>query len=80
MIPTYVIGASGKNITCLDCGLTSRHPEDVRRRYCRHCRQFHADKEKKAQPWELTFESPTLGAGDPFFDLVLTAGDRQEAS
>jgi hypothetical protein len=66
MIPTYVIGDQGKNITCPDCGLTNWTPEDVRRPYCSHCREFHDDKEKKARPWELTFESPALG--DPFFD------------
>jgi hypothetical protein len=60
IIPTYVIGGYGRNILCLDCGLTSWHPEDVRQRYCPDCREFHADKEMKARP-----ENP---APDPFGD------------
>ena len=66
IIPTYAIGASGKNITCLDCGLISWNPEDVRQRYCVYCREFHDDKEIKAQPRELSFESSALG--NPFSD------------
>ena len=34
--------ADGKAIKCLTCGLTSYHPEDVRRKYCGHCHKFHA--------------------------------------
>jgi hypothetical protein len=60
MIPTYVIGGYGRNITCLDCGLTSWHPEEVRQRYCHFCREFHDDKEKKARPGNP--------AQDPFGD------------
>jgi hypothetical protein len=41
MIPTYVIGGYGRNITCLDCGLTSWNQNDVRERYCPVCREFH---------------------------------------
>jgi hypothetical protein len=47
MIPTYVIGAYGKCITCLDCGLTSWNPNDVAERYCGGCHEFHDDKETK---------------------------------
>ena len=63
MIPTYVIGGDGKNILCLDCGLTSWHPEDVRRRYCPVCRELHDDKEKRAS--ERSAGDP---ARDPFAD------------
>jgi hypothetical protein len=65
MIPTYVIGGYGRNITCLDCGLTSWHPEDVRERYCPVCREFHDDKEKKARTRERSAGNP---AQDPFSD------------
>ena len=61
IIPTYVIGGYGRNITCLDCGLTSWHPEDVRRRYCHFCAEFHDDKDRKAR----SVENPAL---DPFSD------------
>jgi hypothetical protein len=32
-------------ITCLDCGFTSYHPQDVIHRYCPRCRVFHDDVE-----------------------------------
>ena len=65
IIPTYVIGAYGKNITCLDCGNTSWNPYDVIRRYCGVCREFHDDKEMKARTHERSAESL---AQDPFAD------------
>jgi hypothetical protein len=58
IIPTYVIGGYGRCITCLDCGLSSCHPEDVRQRYCHRCPEFHDDKEKKARTHERSAESP----------------------
>jgi hypothetical protein len=39
---TYRISADGKSITCLRCGLTSWHPEDVRQVFCGNCHIFHA--------------------------------------
>jgi hypothetical protein len=39
--PTYRIAADGKSITCLRCGLTSWHSEDVRQVYCGNCHIFH---------------------------------------
>jgi len=45
MIPTYVIGGYGRNITCLECGRTSWHPQDIENLYCGGCHEFHADKE-----------------------------------
>lgn len=30
-----------RNITCLVCGMTSYHPEDIRQEYCGGCHQFH---------------------------------------
>jgi hypothetical protein len=38
---TYRISADGKSITCLRCGLTSWHPEDVRQVFCGNCHIFH---------------------------------------
>jgi ribosomal protein L37E len=38
---TYRISGDGKSITCLRCGLTSWHPEDVRQVYCGNCHRFH---------------------------------------
>jgi hypothetical protein len=38
---TYRVSADGKSITCLRCGLTSWHPEDVRQVYCGNCHRFH---------------------------------------
>jgi hypothetical protein len=67
MILTYVIGGDGKNILCLDCGLTSWNENDVRSRYCPVCREFHDDKEMKAGgPPELSDENPAQG--DSFSD------------
>lgn len=31
----------GRTITCLKCGFTSYHPQDVLNRYCGQCGQFH---------------------------------------
>lgn len=31
-------------ITCLRCGRTSYHPQDVQQRYCGACRRFHDEK------------------------------------
>lgn len=49
MILTYSIGANGKNILCLDCGMTSWNLNDVRLRYCGNCHEFHDNKEMMAQ-------------------------------
>jgi hypothetical protein len=38
---TYRIADNGKAITCLRCGLTSWHPEDVRQLFCGNCHIFH---------------------------------------
>ena len=38
---TYRISDDGKSITCLRCGFTSWHPEDVRQLYCGYCHKFH---------------------------------------
>lgn len=43
MKQTYIIVRDGKAITCLLCGLTSYHPDDVKNRYCGHCHIFHDD-------------------------------------
>lgn len=43
VLPTYALGEDGASITCLGCGMTSHHPEDVARRYCGHCHVFHRD-------------------------------------
>lgn len=32
---------NGNSITCLMCGATSYHPEDIRNRYCGRCHVFH---------------------------------------
>jgi len=40
---TYLLNDGG-SITCLICGLTSHHPEDVRQRYCGRCHCFHDDR------------------------------------
>jgi hypothetical protein len=69
MIPTYVIayviGGNGKDITCLDCGLTSGNGNDSER-YSSDCHKFPDEKEKEASlSPELFAESPVL---DPFFD------------
>jgi hypothetical protein len=39
--PTYRVSADRRSITCLRCGLTSWHPEDVRQVYCGNCHRFH---------------------------------------
>ena len=64
-IPTYVIGGYGRSITCLDCALISWHPEDVKRRYCDFCVEFHEEKKKKARNQERSAESPVP---NPFSD------------
>lgn len=43
---TYAINredGGGRSITCLRCGTTSHHPEDVAHKYCGHCHVFHAE-------------------------------------
>jgi hypothetical protein len=39
----YRIDWGKQTITCLTCGRTSAHPEDVRNRYCGHCHRFHRE-------------------------------------
>ena len=41
IVVTYRIASDGRSITCLVCGRTSWHPEDVRQLYCGYCHQFH---------------------------------------
>jgi hypothetical protein len=69
MTPTYVIanviGGNGKDITCLDCGLTRGKGNDSGR-YSSDSHESHDEKEKEASlSPELFAESPPL---DPFFD------------
>jgi len=47
MSKTYEILEGGTGIVCLVCGMPSYNPEDVRRRFCGHCRAFHDDLEKQ---------------------------------
>lgn len=42
-ISTYRIEQRGAAITCLRCGSTSLHPDDVDNRYCAKCGIFHDD-------------------------------------
>jgi hypothetical protein len=49
MPSTYEIGATGENITCLDCGFTSWNENDVRERYCGNCHEFHGIKQMAAE-------------------------------
>lgn len=47
MTITYQLGidtAGQLYIQCLDCGLLSFHPEDIRQKYCGNCHAFHGDK------------------------------------
>jgi len=44
---TYRIEQQGAAITCLRCGVTSHHPEDVKNRYCGRCHVFHEDIPKE---------------------------------
>ena len=41
--PTFTL-PDGRSITCLLCGWTSYHLEDVAHRYCGHCHIFHDDE------------------------------------
>lgn len=38
----YLEVENGKAIMCLKCGLVSHNPNDVERRYCGACKEFHA--------------------------------------
>ena len=58
MIPTYSIGANGRNIVCLDCGMTSWNINDVKMRYCGNCHEFHDNKELKARVHEHFDKTP----------------------
>lgn len=42
---TYLIreGHDTRSITCLHCGLTSYHPQDMENKYCGKCHIFHDD-------------------------------------
>lgn len=44
---TYLIHP--ESITCLLCGRTSYHPDDVKHKYCGHCHIFHEDLEQETQ-------------------------------
>ncbi len=37
----YTLGPDGKSITCATCRRTSWNENDVKLRYCGHCRRFH---------------------------------------
>ncbi len=50
---TYAVGAGGRSILCLRCGLRSHHPDDVRHLFCGKC-GFH---DIQAQALET---SPTM--------------------
>jgi hypothetical protein len=39
--PTYEITDDGRAIKCLKCNRTSWHPDDVKKRYCGCCHEFH---------------------------------------
>lgn len=41
--PTFELSFDGKAITCLRCGMTSGHPQDVEHHYCGKCHIFHDD-------------------------------------
>ena len=45
MTRTHEISADGRSIKCLDCGMTSFNPNDVRWRYCGNCHEFHEIKQ-----------------------------------
>ena len=34
-------------IKCLDCGMTSYHPDDIKNIYCGNCHKFHSMKQFK---------------------------------
>jgi len=63
-------------IKCLQCGMTSYHPEDVRHHYCGNCHVFHDDLERHVRfgiPYAIDSEmslSPellkALGVPDDF--------------
>lgn len=39
-VPTQPAPAGEPSHTCVHCGATSRHPDDVRERYCARCHHF----------------------------------------
>jgi len=40
VIPPYLILKSGQSIMCLSCGMESHSPDDVRHRFCGHCKRY----------------------------------------
>ena len=38
---TYKISEDGRSIKCFRCSMTSHHPEDVKRKYCGKCHEYH---------------------------------------
>lgn len=38
---TCTLAADSGSITCLVCGASSSHPQDISERYCPRCHQFH---------------------------------------
>jgi hypothetical protein len=58
MITTYITLANDQAILCLDCGLISFNPNDVRERYCGNCHEFHDAKEVKARVREHFASTP----------------------
>ncbi len=62
-IARYSIGTDApESITCPVCDGESHHPEDIRNRYCPHCRQFH---DIMLQAAELAERPTSYLAGDP---------------
>ena len=65
----YQISDDGRTITCLRCGLTSHNSQDVKHRYCGHCRVFHEDA---SHPGYWMYE--TTGVLRPAVEAYLAGG------
>lgn len=69
----YVISKDGKSIKCLNCGMTSHNPIDVRDRYCGNCHIFHERKKEDYEfSWLKIFKSAEKEDKENGIDLWLS--------
>jgi hypothetical protein len=60
----YTITTDGRSITCKRCGMTSHNLNDVRNRYCGHCKLFHEDEEAPLTACVLYIFQPGIAEPD----------------
>jgi hypothetical protein len=60
----YTIADDGRSIICKRCGKTSHNLNDVRDRYCGHCKLFHEDEKAPLTACVLFIFQPGIALAD----------------